>query len=100
MSDSALAAVTNPAVTALPLSALAPPVAGPALAASSAAPALEPSATRGDRPARGELLLDSAFRILAAFVPDRRALSLTALARPADRALHRVGGPEPTETTA
>jgi hypothetical protein len=76
MSDSALAAVTDPAGTALP------------------------PATRAGRPARGELLLDGAFRILTAFGPDDRALSLTALARPADRALHRASGPELTETTA
>jgi hypothetical protein len=76
MSDSALAAVADPAGTTLP------------------------PTTRGGRPARGELLLDRAFWILAAFGPDHRALSLTELARPADRALHRAGGPELTGTTA
>lgn len=100
MSDSALAPVTDPAVTALLLSALSPPAAGPALAPCLAGPALESPTTRDGRPARGELLLDRAFRILTVFSPDRRVLSLTALARPADRVLSRVGGPESTETTA
>ena len=42
-------------------------------------PALEPLAARGGRPAQGEPLLDRAFRILTAFGPDHRSLSLTAL---------------------
>lgn len=40
---------------------------------------LATSAARGGRPARGEPLLDRAFRILTAFSPDCRSLSLTAL---------------------
>jgi DNA-binding IclR family transcriptional regulator len=79
MSDSALAPLTDPRVTPLPLPALAPPAAAPALAAPVAAPALVPTTARGGRPARGEPLLDRAFRILTAFGPDHRALSLTAL---------------------
>jgi DNA-binding IclR family transcriptional regulator len=42
-------------------------------------PALAPLATRGGRPAQGEPLLDRAFRILTAFGPDHRSLTLTAL---------------------
>jgi DNA-binding IclR family transcriptional regulator len=42
-------------------------------------PALEPLAARGGRPAQGEPLLDRAFRILTAFGPGHRSLSLTAL---------------------
>ncbi|WP_240136455.1 IclR family transcriptional regulator [Streptomyces sp. MUM 178J] len=38
------------------------------------------SRVRGHRPARGEPLLDRAFRLLASFGPDTRVLSLTALA--------------------
>ena len=34
--------------------------------------ALAPLAARGGRPARGEPVLDRAFRILTAFNPDRR----------------------------
>jgi DNA-binding IclR family transcriptional regulator len=41
--------------------------------------ALASFAARGGRPARGEPLLDRAFRILTAFAPDHRSLSLTAL---------------------
>lgn len=46
--------------------------------------ALAPLAARGGRPARGEPLLDRAFRILTAFSPDHRSLSLTALSLRAD----------------
>jgi DNA-binding IclR family transcriptional regulator len=46
--------------------------------------ALTPVAARGGRPARGEPLLDRAFRILTAFGPDHRSLSLTALSLRAD----------------
>ncbi len=42
-------------------------------------PALESLAARGGRPAQGEPLLDRAFRILSAFGPDHRSLTLTAL---------------------
>ena len=42
-------------------------------------PALEVLAARGRRPTQGEPLLDRAFRILTAFGPDHRSLSLTAL---------------------
>jgi DNA-binding IclR family transcriptional regulator len=42
-------------------------------------PALAPLAGRGGRPAQGEPVLDRAFRILTAFGPDHRSLSLTAL---------------------
>jgi hypothetical protein len=100
MSDSALAAVTDPEVTALPLSALAPPAVGLALEPSLARPALGPPTTRDGGPSPGELVLDRAFRILTAFGPDHHALSLTALARSAERVLHRAAGPEPTETTS
>lgn len=41
--------------------------------------ALAPLAARGGRPASGEPLLDRAFRILTAFSPEHRSLSLTAL---------------------
>jgi DNA-binding IclR family transcriptional regulator len=47
------------------------------------------SAARGRRPARGEPVLDRAFRILAAFEPGRRSLSLAALSR-------RAALPKPT----
>jgi hypothetical protein len=40
--------------------------------------ALAPHAARGGRPARGEPVLDRAFRILTAFNPDRRSFSLCA----------------------
>ncbi len=42
-------------------------------------PALAPLVARGGRPARGEPVLDRAFRILTAFGPEHRSLSLTAL---------------------
>jgi DNA-binding IclR family transcriptional regulator len=42
-------------------------------------PAFVPLAARGGRPAQGEPVLDRAFRILTAFGPDRRSLSLTEL---------------------
>ena len=44
---------------------------------------------RGRRPTRGEPVLDRAFRILTAFEPGRRSLSLSALSR-------RAGLPKPT----
>lgn len=44
---------------------------------------------RGRRPARGEPVLDRAFRIMSAFGPDQRSLSLTALSG-------RAGLPKPT----
>jgi DNA-binding IclR family transcriptional regulator len=44
---------------------------------------------RGGRPAHGEPVLDRAFRILAAFGPDHRSLSLTSLSA-------RAGLPKPT----
>ncbi|MGI5527449.1 IclR family transcriptional regulator [Streptomyces syringium] len=44
----------------------------------------EPSRVRGRRPARGEPLLDRAFRVLTCFGPDAPVLSLTALAARAD----------------
>ena len=47
-------------------------------------PALAPGAARGGRPAHGEPVLDRAFRILTAFGPDQRSLSLTALSLQAD----------------
>jgi DNA-binding IclR family transcriptional regulator len=47
------------------------------------------NAGRGRRPAHGEPVLDRAFRILAAFEPGRRSLSLAALSR-------RAGLPKPT----
>jgi DNA-binding IclR family transcriptional regulator len=47
------------------------------------------AAGRGRRPAQGEPVLDRAFRILAAFEPGRRSLSLAALSR-------RAGLPKPT----
>ncbi len=40
---------------------------------------LIPLATRGGRPAQGEPLIDRAFRILTAFGPEHRSLTLTAL---------------------
>jgi hypothetical protein len=46
--------------------------------------ALAPMAARGGRPASGEPLLDRAFRILTAFSPEHRSLSLTALSLRAD----------------
>jgi DNA-binding IclR family transcriptional regulator len=48
-----------------------------------------PSPERGRRPAHGEPVLDRAFRIMTAFGPDHRSLSLTALSR-------RAGLPKPT----
>jgi len=48
-----------------------------------------PVAGRGGRPAQGEPVLDRAFRILAAFEPGQRSLSLAALSR-------RAGLPKPT----
>jgi DNA-binding IclR family transcriptional regulator len=42
-------------------------------------PAFAPLAARGGRPAQGEPVIDRAFRILTAFGPDHRSLSLTAL---------------------
>ena len=48
-----------------------------------------PVAGRGRRPAQGEPVLDRAFRILAAFEPGQRSLSLAALSR-------RAGLPKPT----
>jgi DNA-binding IclR family transcriptional regulator len=42
-------------------------------------PALVPLTTRGGRPAQGEPVLDRAFRILTAFGPEHRSLSLTAV---------------------
>lgn len=42
-------------------------------------PALVPLAARGGRPAQGEPVLDRAFRILTAFGPEHRSLSLTVL---------------------
>lgn len=47
-------------------------------------PAFAPGAARGGRPAHGEPVLDRAFRILTAFGPDQRSLSLTALSLQAD----------------
>ena len=47
------------------------------------------AAGRGRRPAQGEPVLDRAFRILAAFEPGQRSLSLAALSR-------RAGLPKPT----
>jgi DNA-binding IclR family transcriptional regulator len=47
------------------------------------------AAGRGRRPAQGEPVLDRAFRILAAFEPGRRSLSLAALSR-------QAGLPKPT----
>jgi DNA-binding IclR family transcriptional regulator len=49
----------------------------------------EVAAGRGGRPAQGEPVLDRAFRILAAFEPGRRSLSLAALS-------YRAGLPKPT----
>jgi DNA-binding IclR family transcriptional regulator len=51
--------------------------------------ALAPLAARGGRPTRGEPVLDRAFRILTAFGPDHRSLSLTALSL-------RAGVPKPS----
>ena len=47
------------------------------------------TAGRGRRPAQGEPVLDRAFRILTAFEPGRRSLSLAVLSR-------RAGLPKPT----
>ena len=47
-------------------------------------PMLVPLTTRGGRPAQGEPVLDRAFRILTAFGPEHRSLSLTALSARAD----------------
>ena len=48
-----------------------------------------PDPARGGKPARGEPMLDRAFRIMTAFGPDHRSLSLTALSS-------RAGLPKPT----
>ncbi|HSZ43849.1 MAG TPA: helix-turn-helix domain-containing protein, partial [Streptosporangiaceae bacterium] len=48
-----------------------------------------PDPARGGKPAHGEPVLDRAFRIMTAFGPERRSLSLTALST-------RAGLPKPT----
>src|SRR5580693_329417 len=57
--------------------------------ASGIDPAAQGGPARGGKPARGEPVLDRAFRILNAFGPEHRSLTLTALSG-------RAGLPKPT----
>jgi len=70
MSDSALAPLADPGLR---------PLGVPVVRPTAAVQALAPSVARGGRPATGEPLLDRAFRILTAFGPDHRSLTLTSL---------------------
>jgi DNA-binding IclR family transcriptional regulator len=74
----------SPAMTSTALTS--PPSAGPAGTSPAATSTALP---RGRRPTRGEPVLDRAFRILAAFGPEQRSLSLTSLST-------RAGLPKPT----